>query len=274
MKRINVASSDAKRKFDRVARLIGNDGLEKLKSSYVLIIGLGGVGSFAAESLIRSGIGTLGLVDFDQVCIMNFNRQIQALDGSVGQYKAELLAERCRQINPEAEIICHTKFFNRDSTDFIFERRPDFVIDAIDHVTAKCVLLNHCRTNKIPVVSSTGSGGRLDPTKIRITDLGETDVDQLARWVRKILRRKFNFPRNGKFGIPAVYSIEPAVDPRTLPQDNVPEMQCSCPKANTEFQSCKKRNLIRGTTAFVTGSFGMTCASVAVRHLLGTFTYE
>ena len=262
------------KRFDRVARLIGKDGLEQLRNSYVLVVGLGGVGSFAAESLVRSGVGTIGLVDFDKVCIMNFNRQIQALEGSVGQSKAELMAERCRLINPAANIICQVKFFCRDTTQEIFSRRPDFVIDAIDHVTAKCVLLRHCHVEKIPIVTSTGSAGRLDPTQIRVVDLAETDVDQLARWVRKILRRKYGFPRTGPFGIPAVYSIEPSVDPRTLPADQSPGSQCNCPNANLEFQSCRKRNLVRGTTAFVTGAFGMTCASVAVRHLLAVSAQE
>lgn len=156
-----------------------------------MIIGLGGVGSWAAEGLARSGVGHLSLVDFDYVCITNTNRQLQAMAGTIGKRKVEVLAERFQKINPMAKIDAHLKFYNADSSADLFSAKPDFVIDAIDNITAKCHLLSFCRSNNIPVVTSVGSGGRLDPTQIRVTDLARTEGDPLARAVRKILRQKY-----------------------------------------------------------------------------------
>ena len=255
-------------RFDRLGRLVGDAGLSRLAASHVLVVGLGGVGSWAAEAIARSGVGRIGVVDFDKVCIMNFNRQMHALDGVIGRPKAELVAERLRQINPGARIDCHARFLRPEDTETFFEDRPDFVIDAIDHVTSKCFLLDYCRRHSIPLVSSTGSGGRMDPTRIRVADLANTDMDPLARVVRKIMRQQYNWPRRGKFGVKAVYSDEEPMAPQKLSYDGDGEFRCSCPEATNEFQSCDKRRRVSGTAAFLTGAFGLACASVVIRGLL------
>ena len=171
-----------------------------------MVVGLGGVGSFAVEALARSGVGTLSLVDFDRVCVTNTNRQLQAVATSVAKPKATLLAERVRAINPQATPRIVPLFYSARSCDEILGARPDFVVDAIDNVTAKCHLLATCRSRGIPVVSSTGASGRIDPTQIRVVDLAETAVDPLADAVRRALRQKYDFPSKGPFGIAAVYS--------------------------------------------------------------------
>ena len=257
------------RRFDRFGRLIGDEKIQRLMKSHVMVIGLGGVGSWAAEAVARSGIGSITLVDFDEVCVTNCNRQLQAVTGTIGKAKAEVLAERIRLINPQAEITTHIQFYNAENAAKIFLIRPDFVIDAIDNVTAKCHLLNHCRSERIPVVCSTGASGRLDPTRIQVRDLSETEIDPLAKALRKILRQEYSFPDSGAFDIPAVFSMEEASDPHELHYDGGKGFRCVCPHGgNNGLHSCENRNMIRGTAAFVTAAFGMACASVAVRKLI------
>ena len=260
----------ADRRFDRLGRLIGEDNLLRLARAHVLVVGVGGVGSWAAESLVRSGIGTVTLVDFDDVCITNFNRQLHALEGWVGEPKADVMAARLRQINPAASIRVLATFYNAASSAQVLGEQPDFVIDAIDCVTAKCHLLASCRERGIPVVSATGSGGRLDPTQIAVADLSQTDVDPLARAVRRILRRDHNFPgeNKGLFGIPAVFSREAPAAPREMCYDGGKGFRCVCARKNNAFFNCDERNLILGSASFVTGAFGLHCAAVAVRALL------
>lgn len=257
------------RRFDRMGRLVGDDGMARLFNARVAVIGLGGVGSFAAESLARSGIGTLKLIDFDLVCVTNSNRQLQALQGNVGKPKAEILADRLQRINPQGKVEPIRLFYNDKTSDRLLEERPDFVVDAIDNVTAKCHLLARCKELGIPVVSSTGASGRIDPTRIQTADLGKTRVDPLASAVRKILRHQYGFPSKGEFGIPAVFSTESPAEPRELHYDKGQGFRCVCPGGKNEFHSCEERNVIYGTASFVTGAFGLACAGVVVRALSG-----
>ncbi len=258
------------RRFDRMGRLVGDAGMQKLMSSHVMVIGLGGVGSWAAEMAVRSGIGKVTIIDFDEICITNFNRQLHAVQGMVGKPKTEILTERFKKINPSCEIIPVFRFYNSDSHGEIFAQKPDYVIDAIDHVTSKCFLLNYCRSEKVSVVTSTGSGGRMDPTRIKTSDLSETSIDPLARSIRRILRQEYDFPETGSFGIQAVYSDEPAMAPQELHYDGGKGFQCVCPQGDNPFFNCDNRNLIMGNAGFVTGAFGMACASVAVKGLLAS----
>lgn len=258
------------RRFDRMGRLVGDRGMKKLLESHVMIIGLGGVGSWAAESIVRSGVGHVTLVDFDEICVTNTNRQLHALAGMVGKDKSTVMAERMTQINPRVKVTAIPKFYNADHCAEIFSERPDFVIDAIDHVTSKCHLLNFCRSENIPVITSTGSGGRLDPTKVKIADLALTTVDPLARALRGILRELYQFPnKEGEpFGIQAVYSTEAATEPEDLHYDGGKGFRCVCPQGDNPYFTCDKRNVIMGNASFVTGTFGLVCASVAVQELL------
>ena len=260
------------RRFDRMGRLIGDEKMAALFKSHVMIIGVGGVGSWSAESIARSGIGTITLVDFDEICVTNFNRQLHALDRTVGSQKVDVMAERLQKINPAAKIKPIPQFYNAESSQSIFETTPDYVIDAIDNVTAKCHLLAYCREKKIPVITCTGSGGRLDPTAIQVADLAATTVDPLARALRGILREKYAFSRNEKemFGIPAVYSTEPALEPRELHYDEGKGFQCVCPQGDNPYFQCENRNVIMGNASFVTGAFGLVAASFVIRALLAS----
>jgi tRNA A37 threonylcarbamoyladenosine dehydratase len=257
------------RRFDRMGRLVGDARMKKLLDSHVMVVGLGGVGSWAAEMVLRSGVGEVTLVDFDEICITNFNRQIHALQGSVGRQKSEVLAERFTKINPKARIHAIARFYNSESSAELFARRPDHVIDAIDNITAKCHLIAHCRKKGIPLVSSAGSGGRLDPLRVKVRDLAQTEIDPLARSVRRILREKHAFPEKGLFGVPTVYSDEPAAMPEELHYDGGEGFSCVCPQGDNEYFQCDNRNLILGNAGFVTGAFGMACASVAIRSIIG-----
>lgn len=258
------------RRFDRMGRLVGDGAMKRLMGAHVMVIGLGGVGSWAVESLARSGVGELSLVDFDEICVTNFNRQLHALQGLVGAQKSRVMAERVKLINPGARVNAFLKFYNADHCEEIFARRPNYVIDAIDHLTSKCHLLKFCRDEKIPVVTSTGSGGRLDPLQIKIQDLSFTTVDPLARELRKILRTKYGFPPDGEaFGIPAVYSTEPHTDPYELNYDGGKGFRCVCPQGDNPYFTCDNRNMIMGNASFVTGAFGLACASYVVRELIG-----
>lgn len=255
------------RRFDRMARLVGEPSLERLFRSHVMVIGLGGVGGFAAESLVRSGVGRVSLVDFDRVCVTNSNRQLQAISGNVGRGKATTLADRMRLINPQAHIESIAKFYSASTADELMSTTPDYVVDAIDNLTAKCHLLATCRRLAIPIVSSLGAAGRVDPTQIAIADLSKTKVCPMGRVIRKILRQQYDAPRTGELGITAVYSTEVAQEPNAVTYDNGLGFRCMCPSGGNDLHSCEKRRIIYGTASFVTGTFGLFCASAAVRDL-------
>lgn len=259
------------RRFDRMARLAGDEGMQKLLSSHAMVIGLGGVGSFVAESLARSGVGQLTLVDFDMVCITNSNRQLQAMKGTIGKPKAEVLAERLQRINPKAKVEAIPLFYNERTCQRIFDLKPDIMVDAIDNITAKCHLLAQAKEREVPIICATGASGRWDPSKIHTADLSRTEIDPLARETRKILRTKYGFPQQGEgdFGIMAVYSKEKPLLPKDLTYDNGEGFRCVCPGGTNENHSCDQRALIYGTASFVTGCLGLHCASLVVRTIVG-----
>jgi tRNA A37 threonylcarbamoyladenosine dehydratase len=257
------------RRFDRVGRLVGDAGMEKLLAAHVMVVGLGGVGSFAVEALARSGIGRLTLVDFDRVCVTNSNRQLQAVHGNIGRQKSATLAERVKLVNPQAQPHSLPAFYSARTSDEILGLRPDYVVDAIDNVTAKCHLLASCKSRGIRAVCSTGASGRMDPTQIKVVDLAETCIDPLADAVRRALRQKYDFPQAGPFGIRAVYSTEKPAEPHELHYDGGEGFRCVCPGGQNEHHSCEERRVIYGTAGFVTGAFGLACASVVVRAIAG-----
>jgi tRNA A37 threonylcarbamoyladenosine dehydratase len=200
---------------------------------------------------------------------------LHSLQGRVGEKKAEVMAERLRKINPQASVHAINKFYNARFSEEIFseaaslngDQPVDYVIDAIDSITPKCHLLATCRDKKIPVVTSTGSGGKMDPTRLKIVDLGQTSKDPLAKAVRRILRDQHEFPQKGDFGIQAVYSDEPTLQPQELHYDGGKGFRCVCPQGQNEFFNCDNRNVILGNESFVTGAFGLACASVVVRSV-------
>ena len=255
------------RRFDRMGRLVGDDMMKKLFNTHVVIIGLGGVGSWAAEAITRSGVGRVTIIDHDEICITNANRQIHAVQGVVGHKKAIILAERLRKINPQAKIEAMPVFYNKDTAEQIFALQPDYVLDAIDNLTAKTHLLNECRTRGIKVITSGGASGKMDPTRIKIIDLAKTEIDPLSHSVRKILRQEYNFPKGRFFDIPCVFSDELPMQPIELKYDNGQGFKCVCPQGEVDPHGCMHRSIIYGTAGFVTGAFGLAMASWVVREI-------
>lgn len=256
------------RRFDRMGRLVGDEAMQKLFKTHVMVVGLGGVGSWAAESLARSGVGNITLADYDDICITNANRQIHALQGLVGRKKVDVMVERMRKINPQAQVHALHAIYQPETSEEFLSRKPDYVIDAIDNISYKCHLLAECKKRGIQVITSGGSGGRLDPLRIQIKDLAKTHDDALSAAVRKVLRKTHEFPSQNNFGIPCVFSDEIAQDPQELKYDKGMGFKCVCPQNDFNWKTCEKRNVILGTSSFVTGSFGFALASWVVRDVL------
>jgi tRNA A37 threonylcarbamoyladenosine dehydratase len=253
--------SDFETRFGGIARLYGKSGLEKLRAAHVGVVGIGGVGTWAAEALARSGIGALTLVDLDEICVTNINRQLHALTETVGRSKVEVMAERIRTINPDCKIVLEQKFFNAQTTEELLAPKFDFVLDAIDSVTNKVLLLAKCRDKKIPVVSCGGAGGRRDATQVRVADLAKVSHDRLLAEVRKKSRKEFSFPADGSaMGIDCVFSAEAPVFAQ--PDGSVCEN-----RAASEDGTRLNCNGGLGSATFVTGAFGFAAAGLVVRRL-------
>ncbi len=210
--------SNGKDRFSGIERLYGADGAEQIRAMHVCVIGLGGVGSWAVEALVRSGVGALTLIDYDEICATNINRQVHALDSSIGRKKIVVMSERVSEINPACRCTIVEDFITDRN---LFEHLPvagglDFVIDAIDSIKFKAALIYHCKRNKIPVITTGAAGGLTDPAKIMIKDLTRTFNDPLAAKVRARLRAEHGYTRNPKryFGVECVFSSQQQVYPR------------------------------------------------------------
>ncbi len=256
------------RRFDRAARLLGDEGIAKLGTATVTVFGVGGVGSFAAEALVRSGVGRVILVDYDRICVTNVNRQLHAMKGTLGKPKAEVMAERLRLINPDAVIEARGEFYAAETSARLLVPEPDVVIDAIDNIAAKMHLIATCVREKLRCVSAMGAAARLDPTQVRVADLSETKVDPFARDLRRNLRRKHALDCSKRVGVWAVYSEEPPLAPQALEYDDG-AFRCVCPGGMNGVNDCEHKNRVEGSIAFVPSVFGMTMASVAVKLLAG-----
>ena len=248
-------------RFSRTELLLGPEGLAKLKGSTVAVFGLGGVGGFAAEALCRAGVGRLIIIDFDDICLTNINRQIHAMDGTVGKPKATIMAERLRLINPDAEILPYKDFYSAENSDFFFSHRPDYVVDAIDHFTSKIHLIKSCRERKVPVISSMGAAAKLDPTAIQVADISKTHKCRMARSVRKLLKKE-GITR----GVTVVFSTEEYREPAV--RDGGCGVSCICPNKDDQRFSCEHRRVILGSISYIPAIFGLTMAGVVVRGLL------
>ena len=235
--------------FEREALLIGWEGVEKLHSKRVALFGVGGVGGYVAEALIRCGIGILDFYDDDQVALSNLNRQIIALHSTVGRDQVDVMTERLRDIHPDAVITGHKLFYLPEEADKIDFASFDYIADAIDTVAAKLDIAERAYHLGIPLISAMGAGNRLDPTQFKVGDIYETENCPLARVMRRELRKR---------GIPAlkvVYSTEPALIPRPDPERPTEET---------------RRRAVPGSMAFVPPVMGLIMASVIVRDLLET----
>lgn len=247
--------------FHRTELLVGRKGWARLQRASVLVVGLGGVGSYAAEAIARSGVGRIGLVDFDDVCVTNLNRQLHALRRTVGLPKSELMEGRVKAINPKAEVVVFHRFFGPESSEEILAPGWDYVVDCIDNVTAKLHLLETVVQRGLPVISAMGAGSKLDPTRIRVTDLAHTRVDPFAKVIRKELRR-----RGVRGPITAVWSDEPPVE---LDNDVAAAFRCICPNGDNGMHSCEDRHIIQGSSSFIPPAFGMIAAGAVVNALIG-----
>jgi len=254
--------SDYLLRFAGIGRLYGVRALTKFQHSHVCVVGIGGVGSWAAEALARSGIGRITLIDLDDICISNTNRQLHALQGTIGQDKVAVMAERIRAINPDCQVSCIEDFVSGDNLVELLSAGFDYVVDCIDSIKAKVALIAYCKRNKIPLVTVGGAGGQTDPTQIQLADLSQTTYDPLLAKVRNTLRRDHNYSRNPKrrFGIDAVYSTEQLVYPgadgevcQTKPELDGP-MRLDC---SGGF----------GAVTVVTGSFAFVAVSRVLRKL-------
>jgi tRNA A37 threonylcarbamoyladenosine dehydratase len=246
--------------FHRTELLVGTDAWERLKAARMMVVGLGGVGSYAAEALARAGVGHLTLVDFDDVCITNLNRQLHATRRTVGASKAALMGERARAINPKATVVVEPVFYEADTSARLLGPGYDVVVDAIDNVTAKIHLLDACWRAGTRVVSAMGAGGRTDPTRVRVTDLAATEKDPFARVVRRAL-----LDRGYTEGIEAVWTDE---EPNDLDPDVEAAFRCICPGDN-DHHTCDDRNVVQGSVPWIPSMFGMMAAGTAVNRLLG-----
>lgn len=233
--------------LSRTELLIGNDALLKLANSHVMIVGLGGVGSFAAEFIARSGVGKMTIIDGDMVDPTNRNRQLPALSTNHGAYKATVMAERLKAINPEIDLIVVQSFINPEMVAQLLSVPPDYVIDAIDSITPKLTFLVHAVEKKIPIVSSMGAGGKMDPTVLQVADISKTYNCVFAQQIRKVLKRNHQI----KHGIKCVFSAE-------LPKKESLIM--------TDGSNYKKSAY--GTVSYMPAVFGAVAASVVIRDLV------
>lgn len=252
-------------RFSGIARLYGSTAAEIFANAHVMVVGVGGVGSWTVEALARSGIGHLSMVDLDEICISNINRQLHAMDGHIGKLKTSAMRERCLAISPTIRVDEWQTFFSESNAAELLDKNPHVVIDAIDAVPQKCLLLASCRQRGIPVITCGAAGGRMDPTCITVSDLARSSNDALLLQTRKKLRAEHGFPKSDgdkkpakKFGITAIYSTETPHDPR-------------CARSSTEIADQSLRlNCATGygTSCMVTGAFGLIAAAQAIAALL------
>jgi tRNA A37 threonylcarbamoyladenosine dehydratase len=248
-------------RFGGVGRLFGTDALARLHAAHVCVVGVGGVGSWTVEGLARSGVGALTLVDLDDVCVTNVNRQLPALDGQIGRPKVAVLAERVPLINPACRVETVAEFFTAASAERLLAGKFDCVVDAIDAMTNKALLIAACVRRGLPCVTIGGAGGKRDATMIRAGDLGEAHGDNLLRLVRKKLRRDHGFAHGEgqRYGVRCIFSAEKPVFPWA---DGTCQAE---PEAGSNLKLDCDSGF--GTAVFVTGAFGFAAAGEAVRLL-------
>ena len=231
-------------RLTRMELLLGSAGITKLANASVAVFGVGGVGSYAVEALARGGVGRLTLVDFDTVCVSNINRQIHALEKTVGRVKVEVMAERCREINPQIEVIARHAYYEADTAAELLAEPFDYVLDCIDKITSKIHLIQYCYEHGLPIISSMGAANKLDPTQVLVSDLAKTEKCRLARTMRRELRK-----RGISKGVKVVYSTE-EFRPLTGPD-------------------AEARKPVLGSSSYLPPIFGLTMAGEVIRHLSG-----
>jgi tRNA threonylcarbamoyladenosine dehydratase len=245
--------------FSRTELLIGSEAMEKLKNSTVAVFGIGGVGTYAVEGLARCGVGKLVLIDDDNICLTNINRQLHATTKTIGKSKVETMAERIREINPKAEVVTYQEFYNEETVEKLISADYDYVIDAIDTVSGKIDMVVRCNEMGIPIISSMGAGNKLDPTKFEVADIYKTSVCPLAKVMRNELKK-----RNVK-KLKVVFSKELPIKPQESDQLSC-KNNCICPPG-TE-RTCASRRSIPGSISFVPSVVGLILAGEVIKDLI------
>jgi tRNA A37 threonylcarbamoyladenosine dehydratase len=249
---------DFERRFGGVRRLYGEEAFQRFQQAHVCIVGVGGVGSWVAESMARSAVGRITLIDLDNIAESNTNRQVHALGSEYGKAKVTAMAERIRAINPGCEVIEIEDFVTAENLEDMLGRGYDFVIDAIDNARIKAAMINWCKRRKIKMITSGGAGGRVDPARIELGDLARSVQDPLLSRVRMLLRREYGFPKDPKkkFGVECVFSSEPL---------KMPENGESCDVDDKPVTGINCAGF--GAAMTVTASFGLWMSSRVLAHL-------
>lgn len=246
--------------FARTELVLGREAVVGLKQRRVAIFGVGGVGGYAAEALVRSSVGAIDLFDDDRVCLTNLNRQLIATRSTVGQYKVDVMEARLKDINPAVQVTTHKLFYLPDTADSIDLSVYDYVVDAVDTVTAKLELICRAKAAGVPVISAMGAGNKIDPGRLKVADIYETRVCPLARVMRRELKRR------GIRSLTVVYSDEEPVKPIDDPSISC-RYHCVCPPGTV--RKCTARRDIPGSTAFVPPVMGIMIGGKIVRDLIG-----
>lgn len=246
--------------FSRTQLLLGKEGMAALRAAAVAVFGIGGVGSYTAEALARSGVGRLILVDDDKVCLTNVNRQLIATRRTVGRRKVDVMRERILEINPDAQVETAAAFYSEDTAEQFDMSGWSYVVDAIDTVSAKLTLIERAKAAGVPIISCMGAGNKLDPTRLEVADIYGTSVCPLARVMRHELRRR------GIRGLKVVYSKEPAMTPIDDDENNC-RHHCVCPPGTQ--RKCTVRRQVPGSVSFVPSVAGLIIAGEVVKDLTG-----
>lgn len=243
-------------RFGGIARLYGNAGLSRLRQAHICVIGIGGVGSWVVEALARSGIGKITMIDMDDICVTNINRQLPALSGNIGKLKTEVMVERVKLINPECDVRIIDDFLSVENLAEYLVSDYDYVIDAIDNVRVKAALINFCKRRKIKVITIGGAGGQTDPSQIQIADISKTVQDPLMAKVRSALRKDYGFSQDPKrkFGVDSVFSTQQLI---------FPKVEGSCETSAT--MNCANGF---GAATMITATFGFFAVSRVIDKLL------
>lgn len=245
--------------FSRTELLLGEEAMEKLKTSRVAVFGIGGVGGYVCEALVRSGVGNFDLIDDDKVCLTNINRQIIATRKTVGKYKVDVMEERMKDINPDVNVTVHKCFFlPENAAEFDFESY-DYVVDAVDTVTAKLELVMKCKEKDVPIISSMGAGNKLDASAFRVADIYDTKVCPLAKVMRRELKKR------GVDRLKVVYSEEKPISPI---DDMAISCRSNCISSPDAAHKCTERRAIPGSVAFVPSVVGLIIAGEVVKDLI------
>lgn len=245
--------------FSRTEMIIGKEAIEKLARSKVAIFGIGGVGSFAVEGLVRAGVGKFVLVDDDRICLTNTNRQIHATRKTIGKPKVEVMKDRIRDINPQAEVITYQLFYLPEYSAKLITHDYDYIIDAVDTVTAKIDLVINAKQTGIPIISCMGTGNKLDPNRFEIADIYDTSVCPLAKVMRRELRKR------GVTGLKVIYSKEEPLKPLET-ETTVSKLDCICPQGTSGTTTGRRQ--IPGSISFVPSVAGLLIASEVVKDLI------